>query len=68
MGSRYLGRHASVLAAMLAHRVPEPEALSLIRHAEAAGRRDIQVVIQGRVLNFRWLRGNHCDVHALPWA
>ena len=65
MNSRFLGRHVSLLAAMLEHRISEPEARSLIEHAKASGRVDIQVVVDGRVLNFRRMRGNHCDVHAL---
>ncbi len=68
MGNRFVGRHVSVLAAMLAHGILEPEAHSLIEHAKAEGRLDIQVAIGGRLLNFRRMRGNHCDVHALRGA
>ena len=65
MHNRFLGRHASVIAAMVAHGISEPEARSLIEHATAAGRLDIPVPIGGRVLNFRLVRGSRCDVHVL---
>lgn len=68
MNSRFVGRYASVLAAMLARGILEPEARSLIEHARWPGHIDVQVVTGGRVLNFRRMRGNHCDVHDLGSA
>ena len=65
MHSRFVGRHGGMLEAMLVHGLLEAEARSLIEHATAAGRLDIQVAIGGRVLNFRLVRGNHCDAHVL---
>ena len=63
-----LGRHNTVLDTMLAHGLLEPEARSLIEHAEASGRVDIVVVLCGRVVNFRLMPGDRCAVRVVEAA
>lgn len=65
MNSRFVGRYASVLGAMLAQGILEPEARSLIEHARWPDRLDIQVATGKHVLNFRRMHDGRCDVHTL---
>lgn len=62
---RFVGRHVSVLRALLAYGLAEAEARGLVERAKGAGQAEIRITVGGRVMVFRRMRGNHADVYEL---
>jgi hypothetical protein len=61
----FANRYPSVLRALVALGVEEPEARKLIHQTKAAGRSDICITVGGLALVIRRMRGNHADVYEL---